>query len=414
MPNSTAARNRRKRCATQPRAGGPGRNGHAESLWAEHHRALRDPHQVAAQWEWARDVDPRLLQFQVQGDWWEAVAACKATLVVSREYEHLLMGIGHRGRRTRLSYFRVAHPSGLAFDPNRGLVHVASTRNPNMLFDFAPSRGALRNGAAALGYLLPVRSRYLPGALYLHDLAMIGKRLHANAVGLNAVVRFPDNDGFQCVWWPRSIDGRPRPRFDKNYLQLNSIAAGPTLATSCFSASAATPSGRRPGHLNFPVDGRGVLFSGKTREVVATGLTRPHSARFFQDEVWIDNSGYGEFGRIVAGRFEPVVRLPGWTRGLCFCRGIAFVGTSRVIPRYRQYAPGLAAQRSQCALHAIDMRSGKVLGSLTWPAGNQIFAIEALAADFTNGFPFDVSPRPGDKRRQERLFFQGLRGPWGQ
>ncbi len=382
----------------------------ASALWDAHQGVFRDPHQVAAQWPWSAEVDPRLLQFQTQGAWWESVAACGATLLVTREYEHLLMGIACHEGRIRLSYFRLPHPSGLAVDRERGFVHVASTRNPNVVFDFAPWRETLPNRTAApvaaRGNLLPVRSRYLPGALYLHDLARIGKHLYANAVGLNAVVRLGSAGGFETVWWPRSIDGRPRPRFDKNYLQLNSIAAGATLAASYFSASAAIPAARRPGHLNFPVDGRGVIFCGKTRDVVATGLTRPHSARFFRQEVWVDNSGYGEFGRIVAGRFEPLLRLPGWTRGLCFSQGIAFVGTSRVIPRYRQYAPGLDPAQGQCGLHAIDMRRGTLLGSLFWPAGNQIFAIAALPVELTDGFPFPVTPRPGDQRRQQRIFSQ--------
>src|SRR5205823_12622765 len=121
------------------------------------------------------------------------------------------------------------------------------------------------------------------------------------------VVRLPEGGGFEPVWWPRCIDGPRGPRTDKNYLQLNSIAAGPSLKTSYFAASAAAPSRRRPGHLNFPVDRRGVVFSGATREVVGTGLTRPHSARLRGQEVWVDNSGYGELGRIVAGRFEPEI-----------------------------------------------------------------------------------------------------------
>src|SRR5438046_894634 len=81
----------------------------------------------------------------------------------------------------------------------------------------------------AAGQLLPVQSRYLPGCLYLHDLALIGGELYANAVGLNAVVRLPRGGGFEPVWWPRCIDTENGPRMDRNYLQLNSIAPGPTL-----------------------------------------------------------------------------------------------------------------------------------------------------------------------------------------
>jgi len=68
-----------------------------------------------------------------------------------------------------------------------------------------------RDGAPATeplaGALVPVRCRYLPGALYIHDLALVGGRLHANAVALNAVVELPPEGGFRPVWWPRAIDG---------------------------------------------------------------------------------------------------------------------------------------------------------------------------------------------------------------
>ena len=50
-------------------------------------------------------------------------------------------------------------------------------------------------------------------------------------------------------------------------------------------------------------------------------------------EVWVDNSGYGELGFVSDEKLSVVSRLPGWTRGLSFHKDIAFVGTSRVIPR---------------------------------------------------------------------------------
>src|SRR5204863_6287126 len=135
-----------------------------------------------------------------------------------------------------------------------------------------------------------------PGCLYLHDLALVGGELYGNAVGQNAVVRLSPEGRYERVWWPRSIERAGRPDFRRNYLQLNSIAAGRDLAGSFFSASAEAPSPRRPGQRHFPVDRRGVIFSGATREPVARGLTRPHSARLWQGALWVDNSGYGEVG----------------------------------------------------------------------------------------------------------------------
>jgi uncharacterized protein (TIGR03032 family) len=354
----------------------------------------RDPAQVTAQWAGGGDVDPRLLEFKVQGDWWETLAACDVTLLITREYEHLVMALRPPDR---VSYMALPHPSGLTVDHARGVVHVASTRNPNQVFELAPVSGMKDRWdmvpPRAEGELVPVRSRFFPGCLYIHDLAMIGTQLHANAVGENAVVCLGDGGRAEPVWWPRCIDTIEGPIFGRNHLQLNSIAAGRTLSDSYFSASTDRVGTLRPGHVKFPVKERGVLFSGATREPVARGLTRPHSARFFENRVWVDNSGYGELGFARDGRFEPIVGLPGWTRGLCFHGTTAFVGTSRVIPRFRQYAPGLDVDTSVCGVHAIDTRTGETLGSLVWPSGNQIFAIDWFPRSRSSGFPWLVARR---------------------
>ena len=383
----------------------------SESLWAHHHAEFRDPHQIVSQWREASDVDPLLLAHRVRGGWWDVLERTGLTLFVTREYEHLVLALSCPGGRRRVSYLRLPHPSGMAVDPAANRLHVASTRNPNVVFTFAPCTGLV--GGRALdetrGQLLPVRAHYLPGCVYTHDIALIGGRLHANAVGMNAVVRLEDGGGFSPVWWPRCIDSADGPRFERNYLQMNSIAAGRTVADSFFSASVEAPSRRRPGHLNWAVDRRGVVFSGRTREVVGRGLTRPHSARLRNGEVWVDNSGYGELGRVVGGKFEPVLKLPGWTRGLFFHGDLAFVGTSRVIPKYRHYAPGIDPDRCETALHAVDVRRGVVLGSVMWPAGNQIFAVEGLPAGVTPGFAFSPGSIAKGKRRIE-FFFRGVGG----
>jgi hypothetical protein len=88
---------------------------------------------------------------------------------------------------------------------------------------------------------------------------------------------------------------------------------------------------------------------------------------------------------------------------LCFYGDIAFVGTSRVIPRFKQYAPGLNVDRSICAVHAVDIRTAKVRGSLSWEWGNQIFAIDWLPKDVTSGFPWVVGRKK--PARIKRLFY---------
>lgn len=385
----------------------PGQTG-LDASWERHNAEWREPAQIASLWREAAATDPRLLGCVAHGRWWETLAACDVTLLVTREYEHLVMALNAGGARPVITYLPLPHPSGLTVDRARGIVHLASTRNPNQVIDLAPVTGLLPRLDVKVEPLrdrplVPVRSRFFPGCLYLHDMAMIGSELHAAAVGQNAVVRLGDGAGAERVWWPRCIETESGPLFGRNHIQLNSIAAGANLATSYFSASADRITARRPGQRNFPVDRRGVVFSGATREPIARGLTRPHSARLSGGKIWVDDSGYGGLSVVEGRRCLTVARLAGWTRGLCFCGSIAFVGTSRVLPRFRQYAPGLDADACVCGVHAVETASGNVLGSLVWPLGNQVFAVDWVPTPFASGFPFMAGRRAS--AREKKFFY---------
>jgi uncharacterized protein (TIGR03032 family) len=375
-----------------------------ESRSAAHDRAWRDPAQIAGQWLGAAPPDPRLLETTVRGDWWGLLDALRITLLVTREYEHLVIAMSVQRGAPHISYLVLPHPCGLAVDPQTHVIHIASTRNPNVVIDLAPAVATGGRGGPAVA--TPRSARYYPGRLYLHDLAFVGGRLCGNAVGCNSVVLLRDDASWEHAWWPKAVDQRTEPAFDRNHLQLNSIAAGSDFESSFFSASTERIGSRKPGHRNFPADRRGVVFSGRTREPIVRGLTRPHSARLHRDTLWVDNSGYGEVGRVHAGAFEPVAKLPGWTRGLCFAGNVAIAGCSRVLPRFSQYAPGVDRRKSRCGLHAVDLKTGATLASLNWPAGNQIFAIGSVPSDAVAGFPFSAS-----SRRSSVPFFYSYQEP---
>jgi uncharacterized protein (TIGR03032 family) len=382
-----------------------------EDLWGKNDSRWRNHAQVAGLWEGADTIDSRLLQFSVNGKWWETLESAGITLVISREDEHLLIALAtDENGDGRVSSWPIPHPSGLAVDRKTNKLYVASTRNPNQIFEFLPVCGQqyLQEGKwhkeNGEKNLVPVGSRFFPGGLYIHDIARIGRELYANSVGNNSVVLLKNDGRFEHAWWPRCIEKESEPAFGINYIQLNSIAAGRSVKESFFSASSDKISSRRPGHKNYPVKGRGVLFSGKTGEPIARGLTRPHSARLHHNRLWVANSGYGEMGLINDGKFEVVTRLNGWTRGLCLHDNIAFLGTSRVIPRFSQYAPGLHTEKSRCGIHMIDIRSGEIIGSLTWPYGNQVFAIEWLPVSHVSGFPQQTKGKTREKGI-EKLFY---------
>jgi uncharacterized protein (TIGR03032 family) len=377
--------------------------------WARQAAMWRDPAEAVSLHRAVAQIDRQALARKVKGDFWGLIEHLGITLLVGREYEHFVMALKVRDGQPHVTYMPLPHPSGIAVDTKRGDVFIASTRNPNQIYTFRPLAGMLPRKDRVPSRpnenpLMPVASRIVPGSLYIHDLALIGGKLHASAVGHNAIVHVGD-DRCEPVWWPRAIERRGRPDFGRNYLQLNSIAAGASLRASFFSASSESIGTRFPGALNFPVDKRGVIFSGATREPAVRGLTRPHSVRFWKDKLYFLNSGYGELGVTGGGRFTPVAALPGWTRGLAFKDGYAFIGTSRVIPRFRAYAPGLDVSKSACGVFVIELKTGNVVASIVWPAGNQIFAIEVLPASFTSGFPFRAAAGRDETSRLEALFY---------
>ena len=99
----------------------------------------------------------------------ECLASLGMTLLVSREYEHLVIGLSASGEGPRLTYLPMPHPSGIAVDRDRGRVHVASTRNPNEIYELAPVAGLLARTDVDIEPLadrplIPIRTRFLPEA----------------------------------------------------------------------------------------------------------------------------------------------------------------------------------------------------------------------------------------------------------
>ena len=46
----------------------------------------------------------------------------------------------------------------------------------------------------------------------------------------------------------------------------------------------------------------GCVIDVRTGDVVVTGLSMPHSPRFYRDQLWVLNSGAGQLGRVDLNR----------------------------------------------------------------------------------------------------------------
>lgn len=113
----------------------------------------------------------------------------------------------------------------------------------------------------------------------------------------------------------------------------------------------------------------GVVVDIESNDIVADGLSMPHSPRWYRDQLWLLDSGNGKFGRVDldAGKFEPLAFCPGYLRGLAFTTDFAVAGLSR--PRHNKTFSGLPLDdelvahdaEPRCGLQVIDLRTGDVV-----------------------------------------------------
>jgi uncharacterized protein (TIGR03032 family) len=128
----------------------------------------------------------------------------------------------------------------------------------------------------------------------------------------------------------------------------------------------------------------GVLIDLDSNEIIARGLAMPHSPRWYNGKLWLLHSGTGGFGTIdpATGKYESIVELPGFTRGLSFRGPLAFIGLSQVretavfggIP----IAERALAERT-CGVWVVNMQTGETIAFVKFEdAVQEIFAVEVL------------------------------------
>ena len=109
----------------------------------------------------------------------------------------------------------------------------------------------------------------------------------------------------------------------------------------------------------------GLVVDVDTGEIVARGLCMPHSPRWHRGELWVLESGRGALSRIdlSTGASEPVVALPGFTRGMEFVGRFALIGLSQVRESVFTGIPLTdSAEPRHSGVWVVDLDTGTVAG----------------------------------------------------
>ena len=127
----------------------------------------------------------------------------------------------------------------------------------------------------------------------------------------------------------------------------------------------------------------GVIIDITTNKVITRGLSMPHSPRWYDNRLWVLESGRGALCTVdpKTGARTDVARVPGFCRGLDFIGPIAFIGLSQLrgttpftdIPITDDNSDRLSG------VWAVHLQTGKTIAFLKFTGGVQeIFAVQAV------------------------------------
>jgi uncharacterized protein (TIGR03032 family) len=213
---------------------------------------------------------------------------------------------------------------------------------------------ALQSGLLYSGYdrLYIPRVGYTTGDLDVHDLALdeTGRIVFVNTK-FCCLATVSETHSFVPLWKPPFLT-KLAPE-DRCHLNGMAMQNGQPRYVTAISQSDVVDGWRDRRH-----DG-GCVIDVPNNQVIVSGLSMPHSPRWYQDKLWILNSGTGYLGTInlQQGTFEPLTFCPGYMRGMAFCNHYIIVGVSR--PRHRAFS-GLALDDNLKAKDA-EARSGLLI-----------------------------------------------------
>lgn len=271
------------------------------------------------------------------------------------------------------AHFRDFHmPMGLACHHRRLVIgtklHVWEFRNqPDVCRSLDPP--GLHDAC-----FLP-RSCHVTGDIRIHELAIANRELWIVNTRFSCLCTLDQEHSFVPRWRPPFVTAlAPEDRCHLNGLAIHD--GRPKYVTALGTTD--TEGGWRENKA-----GGGCLIDVDSGEILIDGLSMPHSPRWYNDELWVLESGDGNISRVDLQnrRCATIAQVPGFTRGIDFCGPFAFVGLSQV--RESAVFSGIPIterlEERTCGIWVIDLRNGKTVAFLRFEAGVQeIFAVQVL------------------------------------
>jgi uncharacterized protein (TIGR03032 family) len=288
----------------------------------------------------------------------QALAAAGSSLLVSTYQTHKLVCARMPAEGGLNTHFRnVDKPMGIAVAPGR--VALGTRSEVWDLRDMPEAAAKLEPAGTHDACYLP-RNRHVTGDIAVHDLAFASGELWLVATAFSCLATLDADHSFVPRWAPPFITSlAPEDR-----CHLNGMAVvGDRVAYVTALGRTDEAGGWREGKAN-----GGVLVDVASSEVVAQGLSMPHSPRWHAGRLWLLESGRGSLCTIdvASGAVNTVCELPGFTRGLAFAGDVAFVGLSQIreSSTFGDLPLTHRLRERQCGVWMVDLRTGEIAGFL--------------------------------------------------
>jgi uncharacterized protein (TIGR03032 family) len=221
--------------------------------------------------------------------------------------------------------------------------------------------GATPTEPASFDCIYMPRTSTITADLDIHDMVVDkhNKLLFVNTL-FSCIATLSEDYSFEPVWKPPFISKLAAE--DRCHLNGLCLREGEARYVTI-----ASQTDMYDGWRNHQRSG-GLIMDMQSNEILCQNLSMPHSPRWYQDKLWVLNSGTGYFGYINENTqsFEPITFCPGYLRGLSFIGNYAIVGLSHM--RSSDHKPDLEIYsnlekhqaQTRCGLQVIDLTTGDV------------------------------------------------------
>jgi uncharacterized protein (TIGR03032 family) len=219
------------------------------------------------------------------------------------------------------------------------------------------------------------RSTHTTGDVQIHEMAWVGGELWFANTAFSCLATCSRLNSFEPRWRPRFVN----QLMPGDCCHLNGLA----MRDGRIRYVTALGETGEPGAWRENKRDGGVLIDVDSGEIIVRGLSMPHSPRWYGGRLWLLESGDGSFGTVdlASGKYQPIARLPGFTRGMSFYGPLAFIGLSQV--RESAVFSGIPLverlNERTCGVWVIHIETGRTVAFVRFEdAVQEIFAVELL------------------------------------